>query len=279
MTDIEFNNTDPKEIYIKLQDNIMKIYSRFYNVVDNETFEELVINAIANGGSVTNVLSVPTAMSNVGANNSYGMMCSNAINCWYLSDMAVRNESGYGVSSDYLKSGSHLPGFITDIWAFEEGKYPKLKALVNTYRIQFPVGNGKIGILTKEGEQATIEITAEIGYELKSFYIDYVDYTQSLTGNRYIFEAVNKNHIVSVIFEQITPNAVSSPKHSQKINLLINSDKSITFENCDGTKIVNVYDVSGKIVLSRQVDSHLRLMLDSGLYIIRVGESTYKVSL
>ena len=46
MTDIEFNNTDPKEIYIELQDNIMKIYSRFYNVVDNETFEELVINAI-----------------------------------------------------------------------------------------------------------------------------------------------------------------------------------------------------------------------------------------
>lgn len=201
-----------------------------------------------------------------------------ANNCYYLSGIPNSTPYGTAVSEFELKSGNPLNGFDESIWCFTQGEYPTLQFMKNTYTISVPTENGRIGFCVKEGGSATIQIDADDNWQLKAFYIDGYDYTGDVSNGRYTFSSVVGNHIISAVFEKDASGIrILKETHSPQIKII--DRNSIQVDNISSKTGIRVYDMNGKMILSKSVSSPTSIDLNTGLYIIKVGEQTFKVSL
>lgn len=122
-----------------------------------------------------------------------------------------------------------------------------LKALKSTYTISVPISDGRIGLNVLEGENATITITPEAGWELQSLYVDDIDYTHLMNGKKYTFENVTNNHTVSAIFKKSATGIQSVSTTEEKPSLKI-VNGNVCINGLDKSTIIHVYSIDGKIV-------------------------------
>lgn len=279
--------------------NIGGIVGTFYTIenciftgslkINNNTNNIAFIGGIGGGlsknsGFIFNNIAIPTSFE-TNISRYYGQIIpfeSEDISCfynYYLSDFDNGNEPyGEGVTSDYLKSGNALPNFDTNIWEFKEGRYPMLKALKSTYTISIPINNGRIGLNVLEGENATITITPEAGWELQSLYVDDIDYTHLMNGKKYTFENVTNNHTVSAIFKKSATGIQSVSTTEEKPSLKI-VNGNVCINGLDKSTIIQVYSIDGKIVKNMSANEASKFALNKGVYIIKAGKNTFKISL
>lgn len=257
--------------------------------INNSTNDIAFIGGIGgshngNSGSVFNNITIPSSFeTNVSRfNGQIISVKSGDISCfynYYLTDFDNGDEPyGEGVTSDYLKSGEALPNFDTNIWEFKEGRYPMLKALKSTYTISVPISDGRIGLNVLEGENATITITPEAGWELQSLYVDDIDYTHLMNGKKYTFENVTNNHTVSAIFKKSATGIQSVSTTEEKPSLKI-VNGNVCINGLDKSTIIQVYSIDGKIVKNMSANEASKFALNKGVYIIKAGKNTFKISL
>ncbi len=198
--------------------------------------------------------------------------------CYYITGLPNSRNFGIEMSESELKRGNPLNGFDESIWCFTQGEFPTLQFLKATYTISVPTENGRIGFCVKEGESATIQIDADDSWLLKTFYIDGYDYTEDVSNGRYTFSSVISNHIISAVFEK-DASGIRMLKKTDSPQIKIVDRNSIEVDNVLRNTRIRVFDLNGKMVLSKSVNSTTTINLNTGLYIIKVGEQTFKVSL
>ena len=241
-------------------------------------------NNVESNGFVFNNIMIPSSFeTNVSRfNGQIISVKSEDISCsynYYLSDFDNGNEPyGEGVTSDYLKSGEVLPNFDTNIWDFKEGRYPMLKALKSTYTISVPINDGRIGLNVLEGENATITITPEVGWELQSLYVDDMDCTHMMNGKKYTFENVTNNHTVSAIFKKSATGIQSVSTTEEKPSLKIKNG-NVCINGLDKNTMIQIYSIDGKIIKNMNTNEASKFSLNKGVYIIKAGKNTFKISL
>ena len=182
------------------------------------------------------------------------------------------------MSESVLKSGHPINGLDTSIWDFNEGSFPTLKFLQVVYTISVPTNNGRISFCVKEGSSATIQLDADENWQLKAFYIDGNDNTGNVLNSRFTFSSVTNNHVISAVYEK-DANGMRMIEKSNSPQIKIIDRSSIEIENIKNKTGIKVFDMNGKMVLSKSASTNTILNLNTGLYIIKVGEQTFKVSL
>ena len=115
-------------------------------------------------------------------------------------------------------------------------------------------------------------------WKLKAFYIDGNDYTEDVSNDRYTFSSVISNHVISAIFEK-DASGIRMVERATSPQIKIAGRGAIEVENITSGTGIKVYDMDGKLVLSESVSSNTKLNLNTGMYIIKIGEQTFKVSL
>ena len=278
--------------------NIGGIVGTFYTIenciftgslkINNNTNNIAFIGGIGGGlsqnsGFIFNNIAIPTSFE-TNISRYYGQIIpfeSEDISCfynYYLSDFDNGNEPyGEGVTSDYLKSGNALPNFDTNIWEFKEGRYPMLKALKSTYTISIPINNGRIGLNVLEGENATITITPEPGWEMQILYVDDIDCTHLMNDKKYTFENVTSNHTVNAIFKSTTGiQAVSTTEGKPSLQI---KNGNVFIKDLNKNTTIQIYSIDGKIVKNMSANEASKFSLNKGVYIIKAGKDTFKISL
>lgn len=198
--------------------------------------------------------------------------------CYFLSGIPNSRNFGTEMSESVLKSGHPINGLDTSIWDFNEGSFPTLKFLQVVYTISVPTNNGRISFCVKEGSSATIQLDADENWQLKAFYIDGNDNTGNVLNSRFTFSSVTNNHVISAVYEK-DANGMRMIEKSNSPQIKIIDRSSIEIENIKNKTGIKVFDMNGKMVLSKSASTNTILNLNTGLYIIKVGEQTFKVSL
>lgn len=198
--------------------------------------------------------------------------------CYYLSGIPNSRNFGVEMSESELKSGKPIYGFDTSIWDFSEGSYPTLQFLKTTYTISVPINNGRIAFCVKDGGTATIQLDSDDKWQLKAFYIDGNDCTGEVSNGRYTFSSVTSNHVISALFEKDASD-IRMMENTSSPQIRIVNRNTIEVENITNKTGIKVFDLNGKMILSKSISSATNLNLTTGLYIIKVGNQTFKVSL
>ena len=115
-------------------------------------------------------------------------------------------------------------------------------------------------------------------WKLKAFYIDGIDYTEDVSNGSYTFSSVNSNHVISAIIEK-DASGIRMMERTTSLQIKIAGRGAIEVEDITSRMGIKVYDMNGKLVLTKSVSTNTKLNLNTGMYIIKIGEQTFKVSL
>lgn len=215
----------------------------------------------------------------------YGMiaplssMQTSVIDSYYISGNESSKEFyGTGLDDYFLKSGLNPGNLDSNIWEFKEGSYPSLKALKSNYTISIPIQDGRIGMDVAEGGSITISVIPETGWSLQTLYIDGDDFTSSMNGNKYTFENVTDNHVITAVFKDNTSGIKAVNDNTDKASLEI-KDGKLSLGGVDEGETVTIYSIDGKMIKKTKAGYLQSLTLSNGIYIIKIKDETFKVSL
>ena len=198
-------------------------------------------------------------------------------NAYYANTYAGSYETyGTAVSEDYLKSGAVLNGFDTNIWEFKAGKYPRLKSLIPTYAINAPTEHGSIAYCVTEGGEAKIKINSNQDWEIDKVFVNQIDVTSQMNGNMLVFEDIQENKDIFVVYKQ-TPSSV----RSLQLNSSFDISKTAEGFQVSGVqlgKTIAVYDLNGMELVRQSSNGKNLFALPKGLYIISACGQSKKVS-
>ena len=130
----------------------------------------------------------------------------------------------------------------------------------------------------KDGGSATIRLDADEGWLLKAFYVDGDDRTINVENGLYTFGTVTEDHVVSAVYES-DPSGIRTAKNGLTPQVVLSDAHHVTINPTNSNTNILVYDMNGKMVRTMNASSSTTLQLEAGLYVIKVGDSTYKVSL
>lgn len=198
-------------------------------------------------------------------------------NAYYANTYAGSYETyGTAVSEDYLKSGAVLNGFDTNIWEFKAGKYPRLKSLIPTYAINAPTEHGSIAYCVTEGGEAKIKINSYQDWEIDKVFVNQMDVTSQMNGSMLIFEDIQENKDLFVVYKQ-TPSNVRSLQQNASFDISKTAE-GFQVSGVQLGKTIAVYDLNGMELVRQSSNGKNLFALPKGLYIISACGQSKKVS-
>lgn len=232
--------------------------------------------------NIKNSVAIPTFTSNGG-----GYFYSDPIECMTSSDGSYQMENcfylgessshGYGtyLSESDMKNGEALSGFDTSLWTFEAGNYPALSFTIHKYKVYVNTEHGIFGSLVKEGGIASMSLTCDEGWTINNLYVNDVDYTSMLENDVLTLKDITEDKHISIVYANSTNIAtVKETKGSVSMK-----DGKLLLKDFANNTRVSIYDVDGKLIHSKVINSEESLDLPQGIYIIKAGMKSFKVSL
>ena len=142
--------------------------------------------------------------------------------------------------------------------------------------ITIRMGDG--GVLkqsVKVGEIYTYTINADDGWEINTLTFNGKDMTSLLKEEQFSTPVITGNSDLHVVFQQ-KGNSVNEHMAESQIKVYA-YDKMLTVEGADINASVGVYNTNGILVKSSK--GNTTLQLESGVYIVKVGNESFKVGL
>lgn len=148
------------------------------------------------------------------------------------------------------------------------------------YLTLYDGANGKTDILIDQCNRFKIGFEPEKGWSIESVSYNGEDVTEQLQEDDY-YETpeVTANSTLSVVYKKSSSTDVSMPVNS--LTRVWTNDRKVIIGNAQTDTEVTVYDMMGRLVYSGKVDSE-QMMIDTlgtGIFIVKVGNETFKVSL
>lgn len=209
----------------------------------------------------------------IGDNSSYNYTGSNN---YYTIPTGYSKVLGNQIDETTLLNATSLPGFDSNIWDFSTKEKPMLKNLKVKYCVSVHLDKGEIGYWVNEGENLSLKLIADEGYEISKVYFNDLDMTEYLHDGVLDMANISSNGELKFIFIQ-NVSAIDMIENNSKPNLSIEG-KTIIFKGIEDNQRLRVYTGEGKLVLSKFVTSNQAISLNNGIYILKLGKYTFKIS-
>ncbi|MBO4674412.1 MAG: T9SS type A sorting domain-containing protein [Bacteroidaceae bacterium] len=137
---------------------------------------------------------------------------------------------------------------------------------------------GEGGVLRQSvevGQTYTYAVNADEGWEVNTLTFDGKDMTSMLMDGQFSTPVIIGNAELNVVFRQ-TGNSVKGRVAESNVKVCVNSN-TITVKGAKDDAPVEVYSINGVKVTSSV--GNASISLQSGAYIVRVGNETFKVRL
>ena len=195
---------------------------------------------------------------------------------YYVNTWATSNERyGTPISEDYLKSGAILDGFDSNIWEFKSARFPRLKSLIPTYTINAPTEHGSIAYCVTEGGEAKVKINSNQDWEIDKVFVNQIDVTNQMNGNMLVFEDIQENKDLFVVYKQET-SSVRSLQQNASFNIS-RSAEGFLVSGVQTGKTITVYDINGMELMRQSSNGNNHFSMPKGLYIVTACGQSKKV--
>lgn len=210
----------------------------------------------------------------IGDNSSYSY---DGGNNYYTIPTGYSNVLGNQIDESTLMSATSLPGFDSNIWDFSSNGKPMLKALKVKYCVSVRLDKGLIGYVVSDGGDLNLKLMTDAGYAVSKVYFNDTDVTDCLQGQDLNLTNITSSGELKFIFTQ-DASAVKMIENNTKPSFSI-TGKNLVFDDVTVETPLRVYNAEGRLVCSMKVNSNQSVPLNSGIYIVKLGKYTYKVSI
>lgn len=171
------------------------------------------------------------------------------------------------VTQQLLNNTLYLKDVHEDLDIKVEYRLPKLKLQISGFN------GGCISIPIEKGMTIPIEITPESGWKINTLFINNRNATSEIYQNTVVVKDIASDIMISVVFEKSEPSAISQNRATPKITI---DSNTIIINNTDESVIV--YDTNGRLLHKSMGATEISL-LSNCIYIVKIGDSVYKVAL
>ena len=188
----------------------------------------------------------------------------------YTSEYSVFN-----IATLYVPKGTVMMYMTADEWSnfanileFEDGE--------DVHYITIRMGDG--GVLKQSvdvGKTYTYTVCADEGWEVNTLTFDGKDMTSLLMDDQFSTPVITGNSELNVVFKQNETGLKKVMSHSDV--KVYASNKNITVTGADMNAKVDVYSINGAFVTS--AFGNTTIPLEHGVYIVKVGQESFKVRL
>ena len=272
-----FENVDKFNCIIKVPAGSKALYAQadgwkqFFNIDDQSEYHTIEVVATEGGKVVILGNEVSGNVRNITAKDGEDVA------------ITIIPDGGYRLASLYVNGED-----VTDNVASNTYTVKELKANISIY-VSFEEApiyltiksaeNGYISQQIQSGQTLTYIITPNDGWELESVSFNGSDVTLSMTGNTYTTPVITADAEMVIIYRQTQESNIRSASRGE-INLYVSNGQLIVQNNGDASA-ADIYGIDGgKIDTIRLNAGRNTLDLSAGkLYIVRIGNETYKIML
>lgn len=244
-----------------------------YSIPD--TVKSIGENALVGCKDIT-ALEIPASVENIGS--SAFAYCSN------LSSIKIHNSRPLAIYRVF--DGVDTDNCILYVPKGTSSMYMSAPEWINFKHIQEFSDDGEIHFITiKQAESGVVKQVAELGktyqylfepaegWELNTVTFNGNDVTWMLSNGLFTTPAITGDVELSVVFRQKGNDVKAATASNIKVQA---SAGTVTISGADLNAPVSIYTTSGMLVKSAKGNATLSLDSD-GVYIIKVGEETFKV--
>ena len=138
-------------------------------------------------------------------------------------------------------------------------------------------GDGYVKHYVKADEPYTLYIGSEAGMHINTVMFNGEDVTDQLIDGYYTTPNITSPSKIVVSFEQNT-NGIASVPADDNLHVY-GSEGSLYISGVEEPQVLSVYTLDGKLTSKQMLESDTKIKLNEGIYIVKVGERTFKVSL
>ena len=138
-------------------------------------------------------------------------------------------------------------------------------------------GDGYVKHYVKADEPYTLFIGSEVGMRINTILFNGEDVTDRLVDGYYTTPNIIRPSKIVVSFEQ-DPDGISYAPANDNLHVYGN-EGSLYVSGLEKSQRMAVYTLDGKLTSTQTIEGDTKLKLSEGIYIIKVGERTFKVQL
>lgn len=229
------------------------------------------------GCSSLTALTIPNSVTSIGY-NAFDCSGLTSIKVLWNRPLAISNVFGSVDRTNcklYVPKGTATMFMSATEWSkfvniveYEDGE--------DAHYITIRMGDG--GVLKQSvevGQTYTYAVSADEGWEVNTLTFDGKDMTALLLDGQFSTPVITGNAELNVVFKQIDTYVKTMPSVSEV--KVYASNKNITVTGAEENAPVSVYGINGALVTSAV--GNATFTLESGVYVVKVGEETFKVRL
>jgi len=202
------------------------------------------------------------------------------INTFYCSDNVREPYDVYTYANLHVPMGSQELYSAAHDWRYFNKIKEDMQVNGNVYYVNLTVQQGTTGFTRqpmKSDERYTIYIGSYGDYKVNSVSFNGEDVTDDIVDGYYTTPLIKNESVLSITYE------VTSSNNSimlEKVRV-IGFDNEISISNIDEVSDISVFTADGKLVDSRpsSYGSVKINVMPNNLYVVKVGNKTYKVAL
>jgi hypothetical protein len=138
-------------------------------------------------------------------------------------------------------------------------------------------GDGYVKHYVKAGEPYTLYIGSDEGLRVNTVIFNGKDVTSMLMDGYYTTPDITGPSKIVVSFEQ-DPDGIESVSVDDNLHVYGN-DGSLFISGLEEPQVMFVYTLDGKLANIQTLEGDTKIKLNEGVYIVKVGERTFKVSM
>lgn len=138
-------------------------------------------------------------------------------------------------------------------------------------------GDGYVKHYVKADEPYTLYIGSELGMRINTVMFNGEDVTDQLIDGYYTTPNITRPSKIVVSYEQ-DPDGIASVPADDNLHVYGN-DGSLFVSGIEEPQGMSVYTLNGTLVSTQTLEGDAKIKLNEGVYIIKVGDRTFKVSL
>lgn len=252
-----------------------KGWSSFYNIVETDDFEspsayyDTKISVDAHGTVSFNGKNIKNDVLNFSIQEGSNLT------------IYVDPDEGYQISS-FTVNGVELKNDVRDnVFLYEninsdlsiEVKFEEIPVYL---KMVYPNG-GNVGIMVEKYKTYTVRFYPEEGWEIYQVMFNGIDVTSQISDFKYETPAIFNDSEIHIIYQEINPALLKSVFQGN-IRII---EKTICIENAPIDVNLKIYKTDGTVLRCEKITSlnHSFEINQSGVYIIEVGDTKFKIAL